>query len=210
MPAAWSISHWPKCGWHVFLSHAAEDRQELVLPVYRKLRQGSVFPWIDQHDYPSGRDPFEVLREELLRCRHIVYFVTSAALRQGRGWGAVERSYGILLQQRLRFHDVELCHVELPLFFVRPEKRTLQRSIWRPLIDKGRFFLRENRKTPDPVTWAVNVIDEFVRQEERWGIEIGTRMAGDSELQRFLTGEANLMDRVLAIAPLSPDATGTP
>ncbi|HUG90408.1 MAG TPA: toll/interleukin-1 receptor domain-containing protein, partial [Planctomycetaceae bacterium] len=75
MPAGWSITQWPVCEYHVFLSHCAEDRKRLVLPVYRRLQQSGITPWIDQHDYPSGRDPFESLRENLLRCRHIVYFI---------------------------------------------------------------------------------------------------------------------------------------
>ena len=33
MPARWQISHWPKCEFHVFLSHCAEDREHFVIPL---------------------------------------------------------------------------------------------------------------------------------------------------------------------------------
>src|SRR5690554_4175430 len=84
MPAQWRIEYWPKCIAEVFLSHCAEDRSGLVLPVYEELKRRGVIPWIDRHHYPASREAFEALREGLLKCRHVVYFITPAMLRQGR------------------------------------------------------------------------------------------------------------------------------
>jgi hypothetical protein len=106
MPADWAISHWPSCQFHAFLSHCAEDREGLVIPVQQRLEARQVVTWLDQHHYPAGRDPFEILREEILRCRHVVFFVTESLLRQARGWSAVERSYAEVVQRAL-CHSIE-------------------------------------------------------------------------------------------------------
>lgn len=91
MPAQWRIEHWPSCVAHTFLSHCAEDRDHLVVPVYEELLRRRIVPWIDRKHYPLGRDAMEALQDELLKCRHVIYFVTPAMLNQGRGWAGTER-----------------------------------------------------------------------------------------------------------------------
>ena len=200
MPADWQIRHWPRCAFHVFLSHCAEDRESLVLPVYRGLQELGITAWIDRHDYPQGRDPFEVLREELLRCRHVVYFLTLAALRQGRGWTAVELGYGAVVQQSLRFNTLDVAHFKLPLFLCNHENDRLPRTIWRTLFDKGRFqgVKRSSRKSQ--IRWCLQQISEFLRAEQLWGQQIGERIQQDPELQAF-AGDRNLFRRIIAADP---------
>src|SRR5215469_3062429 len=97
----WKVKSLPRCTHHVFLSHCAEDRARLVMPVFQELQNGNYFPWIDRHHYPAGRDACEALRESIARCRHVVYFVTGKFLAQGRGWNSIESAYSNLLQASL-------------------------------------------------------------------------------------------------------------
>src|SRR5262249_13519760 len=150
----WSVRHLPRCTHHVFLSHCAEDRDRLVQPVYTALENGKYSPWFDKHHYPAGQGAFEALREGILHCRHVVYFVTARFLAQGRGWSSVENAYANLLQENLRFGSLELCHVQFPLFFVPQDYAILHRSAWRPLIDRGRFY-PPGRMDGGAVNWAV-------------------------------------------------------
>ncbi len=83
-------------------------------PVYNALENSKCSPWLDQHHYPRGQGPFEALREGIIHCRHVVYFVTAKFLSQGRGWNSVENAYSNLLQENLRFASLELCHVQFP------------------------------------------------------------------------------------------------
>jgi hypothetical protein len=218
MPAQWRIEYWPSCEAHIFLSHCAEDRERLILPVYEELKCRHVIPWIDRHDYPAGRDAMEALREELLKCRHVIYFVTDAMLRQGRGWASAERAFAATIQQRLRYFDAEIAHIELPLIFVPVDDPVLQRSVWRGLADKakccphpmprrgslGRTSSRSQqlqRWREEHVQWAAATIESFVRQEERWAVEVGIRLEQDSRLRDEFRGDANLTRRILAQAP---------
>src|SRR5262245_47717197 len=136
----WKIHHLPRCTHHVFLSHCAEDRSRLIHPVYRALEDKRRFPWFDMHHYPAGQGAYEALREGILHCRHVAYFVTARFLSQGRGWNSIETAYANLLQENLRFGSLELCHVQLPLFFVPRNLRSLQRSAWGSLASRGRFY----------------------------------------------------------------------
>lgn len=76
MSARWSISHFPACQFHVFLSHCDEDRRWRVFPLRERLESLGMPAWLDRHDYPAGTTPFEALREAILKYRHIVYLVT--------------------------------------------------------------------------------------------------------------------------------------
>jgi hypothetical protein len=204
MPADWAVNHWPSCDFHVFLSHCAEDRNSLVKPVQTRLESSQVITWLDVHDYPAGRDPFEILREEILRCRHVVFFLTEAMLRQARGWSAVERSYAEVVQNTLTHGPLEVCHVELPLVFVRRDHSVLNRSIWAPLLPKAVFYSGRRHSLRDRIDWASETISEFVRREQQWGLEIGLRIEIDEELTERFGRDANLFDRVTAtsIAPI--------
>jgi len=218
MPAQWRIEYWPCCVADAFLSHCAEDREGLVFPVFQELRNRGIVPWIDRHDYPVGRDAVEALREELLKCRHVVYFLTPAMLRQGRGWASAERILAGTIQQMLRYGDAEIAHVELPLMFVASDDPVFRRSIWRALVDRAgqcphavaseharilpaRFDDGMRQWQDAHVQWAANMIESFIRQEERWAVELAMRFDQDHRLRQQFAHDENLMRRVLVQAP---------
>jgi hypothetical protein len=205
MPATWRIESWPRCIAYVFLSHCAEERQNLVVPVYKELERRRIAAWIDRHHYPLARDPIEALQEEILRARHVVYFITPSLLEQGRGWTVVERAFSATIQQRLRYDGPEISHVELPLLFVPQDNPIFLRSVWRPLSDKAE---RCRCDSPDlktswrqeHVAWAADTIESFVRQEEQWAFQLAECFDQDSRWARYFN-EQNLRERVLAQSP---------
>jgi|GEM_PF-3157154 len=200
MPSDWKIEHWPRCGFHVFLSHCAEDREALILPVREELEKKGILTWVDRHNYPLGRDPYELLQDEILRCRHVVYFITRASLRQGRGWSAVEKAYAAVIQRELHFRG-DVVHFELPLFFVTRDDETFRRSIWRTIQDRGLFFGGSARARKKMVAWAVDRISTFVTQEQIWAQEIADRIDGDEELAAIFKRDRHLYDRIIAADP---------
>jgi hypothetical protein len=218
MPAKWQITYWPRCEAHAFLSHCAEDRDHLVEPVFWELERRGVIPWLDRYHYPSGRDGFESLREQLLKCRHVVYFLTPAMLRQGRGWASAERAFATTIQQHLSYGG-EVAHIELPLLFVPGDDSIFQRSIWRSLIDKeprpcphvtphtkrpqrsGEISYRGGGWRKKHIQWAADAIEDFIRQEEEWAIELGIRLGQDTTLRNEFARDRNLSERLLAQSP---------
>ena len=196
MPAEWDIRYWPQCLRHVFLSHCQEDRETLVRPVFEELGRRGFSPWIDEVHYPISRQGFETLREELLTCRHVVYFLTPAALRQGRGWMQAERAYADTIQSRLAYHG-EMAHVELPLLFIARDDPVYQRSSWRALLDKAQVY----DQISAPVEWAATRIELFIRQEEDWARDLATRFAQDNRLSDHFSHDPNLRRRLLAESP---------
>jgi hypothetical protein len=209
MPAVWRIDYWPRCDNHVFLSHSAEDRDSLVIPAYRELEGRRIKGWIDYHDYPLGRDPMEALQEELLKARHVVYFVTASSLQQGRGWIAAERAFATVVQQRLRLNGPEVAHVELPLLFVPSDDQAFLRSIWRPLSDKASrcpyAAASEGASWRDEhVQWAADTIEAFVRQEDRWSLQLVEAFDQDRTWSNHFKNRfknKNLRERLLAQSP---------
>lgn len=197
----WRVHHLPRCTHHVFLSHCAEDRDRLVQPVYTALEHARYFPWFDKHHYPAGQGAFEALREGIIHCRHVVYFVTAKFLTQGRGWNSVENAYSNLLQENLRFASLELCHVQFPLFFVPHGNVIMQKSAWGPLIQRGRFY-PPGRVDGGAVTWAHKAITTFIEQEERRGVSLAIQVQNDPGFQPLLTAEPNLLRRVMCGDPL--------
>jgi hypothetical protein len=202
MPADWGVSYWPRCDFYVFLSHCAEDRESLFIPVQQRMEALHVIAWLDKHDYPAGRDPFEILLEEVLRCRHVVFFVTAALLRQARGWSAIERSYSEVVQRVLSSGPLEVCHVELPLVFLPRDHPTLNRSIWAPLLSKAVFYPGKPRSKREHIEWAASTVSDFVRQEQAWGLDIGIRIQADHDLASQFGADDNLFDRVTGASPL--------
>lgn len=195
----WEISSIPRCEHHVFLSHCAEDRGWLVNPLYEHLAAARVIPWIDRHDYPLGTDPFEALREGVLKCRHMVFLITLAMLDQGRGWANLEKCYAGILQDNLRLESMELAHVELPLFFVPRNHPVLARSIWAPVATRGSTHLHHHG---DPVVWAAGEIRRFVETEQRRGAELGIDLENDSRFLERVTARRGLIDRVRLTYPM--------
>ena len=190
----WKVKCLPLCTHHVFLSHCAEDRARLVQPVYKALENNAYLPWLDRHHYPKGQGAFAVLREGIIRCRHIVYFVTAKFLGQGRGRGSVELAYANLLQENLRFR-LELCHIQFPLFFVPQDKGSLLRSAWVPLVERGRFY-PPGRVDSGAVHWAAQEIMAFVRQQERRGASLVAQVQDDPSFQSVLKDEPHLLQRI--------------
>jgi hypothetical protein len=197
----WRVHQFPRCTHHVFLSHCAEDRARLAQPVYNALEAAKFSPWLDRHHYPSGQGAFEALREAILHCRHVVYLVTAQLLSQGRGWSSVENAYANVLQENLRFSSLELCHIQLPLFFVPHGHPTLNRSAWGPLVQRGRFY-PAGRVDGGAVSWTAREILAFIQQEERRGLSLATQVQSDPGLQHLLTTEPNLLRRVMCADPL--------
>jgi len=202
MPADWQIRFWPACTRYAFLSHCREDRERLVLPIDAALKQRNCRTWIDRQDYPSGRDAFEVLRDKILECRHIIYFVTSSYLKQGRGWTGVERAIGSIVQHNLRHGSSEIGHVELPLFFVPEDHDPLRCSAWGGTVGSGRgLFYPPGRTDAGAAGWAVKAILHFIWQEQQYALEVADRTTRDANLNNRLLTEQNLHDRILAISP---------
>lgn len=202
MVGDWGIRHLPRCTHHVFLSHCAEDRTRLVIPVYNALENARYFPWLDQHHYPAGQGTFEALREAVLCWRHVVYFITASFLSQGRGWNAVENAYANLLQENLREGSLEVCHVQLPLFFVPRGHRVLDRSAWGPITSRGRHY-PGGRVDTGAVAWATQEIISFIRHEEIRGASLAEQIEVAPRYDRWLTGEPNLLRRNMGADPPS-------
>ena len=196
----WKIERLPPCTHHVFLSHCAEDRVRLVQPVFDALEDNAYGPWLDRHHYPRGQGAFAALREGIIHCRHVVYFVTARFLAQGRGWGSVELAYSNLLQENLSFR-LELCHIQFPLFFVPQGKVSLLRSAWRPLVERGRFY-PPGRVDRRAVNWATQEIMTFIRQEERRGAFLADQVQNDPSFQSFLEEEPHLLQRIMCGDPV--------
>lgn len=196
----WKVERLPPCTHHVFLSHCAEDRVRLVQPVYRGLESNHYLPWLDHHHYPKGQGAFAALRESIIRCRHVVYFVTATFLSQGRGWSSVELAYSNLLQENLHFRW-ELCHIHFPLFFVPQDKESLLRSAWGPLVERGQFY-PPGRVDSGAVHWATQEIIAFIRQEEKRGASLVDQVKNDPSLQPFLKYERYLLKRIMCEDPV--------
>jgi hypothetical protein len=197
MVGDWKVSRLPRCTHHVFLSHCAEDRERLVQPVHLGLERARKYPWLDQHHFPLGQDPFEALREAVISCRHVVYFVTTKFLTQGRGWNSVELAYASLLQENLRARK-DLCHIQFPLFFVPRANVTLQRSAWSKL--EGSFY-PPGRVDGSAISWAVSEIVRFIGQEERRGARLAAEVQFNSELKKWQKAEPNLVRRIMCADP---------
>jgi hypothetical protein len=144
------------------------------------------------------------LQEELLRARHVAYFITPAMLRQGRGWASSERAFTATVQQQLQYGG-EIAHVELPLLFVPTDDAIFQRSIWRSLRDKGKECPHTPAKDAplwrqEHIDWSAAMIEKFVRQEEKWSLDLANRFDDDSRLREHFRDQ-NLRARLLAQSP---------
>jgi hypothetical protein len=131
----------------------------------------------------------------------VVYFVTAQFLTQGRGWNSVENAYANLLQENLRFASLELCHVQLPLFFLPRGHGILDRPAWGGLGQRARFY-PPGRVDGGAVNWATQEILAFIRQEERRGVALAAQVQIDPDFQPLLAAEPNLLRRVMGADPL--------
>jgi len=168
--------------------------------VYEALENQHYCPWLDRHHYPAGQGAFAALREGIVHCRHVVYFVTAAFLSQGRGWNSVENAYANLLQENLRSGPQELCHVQLPLVFLPHDHGILRRSAWGPLIEGARFY-PPARADGSAVNWAVQEIVRFIGQEERRGVSLAEQIQNSPGFRSLLAAEPNLLRRIMCADP---------
>jgi hypothetical protein len=201
MSASWEIAYWPHPSFHAFLSHCQEDRNRLVLPVYNLLKRERVLPWLDIHDYPVGKDPFEALRANLLYCRHVIYFVTPKYLKQGRGWCATERALAELIQRHFVCSATSLWDYELPLLFLDRRDETLTRSVWQQIASRGLLCPHPKTSVKACREWAVAQIKRLIQQQYAENMRISERINLDPRLQTHLNGCPGLKERLLSQSP---------
>lgn len=200
----WQLQFFPVCTYHVFLSHCREDREWLAFPLYERLQQEGIIPWLDRHDYPYGRTSLSALRDGVLKCRHTVFLVTSAMLDQPRGWGTVELDWADLLQEDLRESGGVLQNVLLPLFFLASDDQRLLRSAWQSIRDRAAFH---HPRDGDGVTWAARQIGAFLQREAERGLDNGRWLEQDSRARARLESRQGLVDRITARYPSAAPAS---
>lgn len=194
----WQIASFPACDHHIFLSHCAEDKPWLVDAVCEELKRREIIPWLDREDYYYGRDSRAALRDGLLRCRHVVFFVTLAMLDYRRGWCLIELAYADLLQANLLGRGGPLLNFELPLFFIDQVDPQLPRTAWNLLRDRGAFHQPADG---DPLAWAVERISGFLRQEQRLALEMARFLAPGQPDYDELAGRPGLLERLTRFDP---------
>jgi hypothetical protein len=194
----WEIQFYPKCTHHVFLSHCAEDRNELVFPLFERLRAGGIIPWLDRHDYPYGRNSRAALRDAILSCRHVAFLITDAMLASARGWCVQELAWAELLQDNLlQTGGPTLLNVSLPLYFVRQDDPRLPRSVWQACRDKGPVC----PAGVDRVGWAFDHIRAFLERESRLATELRQFARTNPPFRSKLQGRSGFRDRVTRFDP---------
>jgi hypothetical protein len=211
MSAAWDIRHWPEPSFHTFLSHCAEDREPLIWRIHERLQELRLMPWFDQRDYPLAQDPFHALRNQLIRCRHIIYFITPAYLRQGRGWVAAERTYAELIQRHFDVQSTSWWSFELPLIFLpnKPESLDhLQRSAWSTLIPRAVWYDRRRLRRQSRVEWAADQIVKLVASQYADSQLFAHRLLNDPDMVQRLDQSMGLRNRLTSAFPrFMPPAT---
>lgn len=198
----WQVSSYPDCTHHVFLSHCREDRDSLVLPVFERLQARGIVPWLDQQDYPGGRAELHALRDSMLKCRHVVFFVTENMIRQRRGWTVVELVYAELLQESLCWPGGVLQHVALPLFlfdFAKAQEHLVQ-SVWHLL--EGRRVAYSGGEA-SPVDWATDQIGSYLSREESFGRDMLGTLEHTPNLRDHVSNRPGLEGRITVLSPPS-------
>jgi hypothetical protein len=194
----WQITSYPRCEYHVFLSHCAIDRETLVYPVYDELKRRKIIPWLDREDYYYGRDSRNALRDGLLRSRHVVFFVTLGMMDYTRGWCSMELAYSDLLQANLVHVGGPLLNFELPLIFLARDNPELPRTAWDALRDRGRFHHPSHGVA---VPWAVNQIAAFLHREQDLALDMVKVVVPGQPVYNALTGRPGLVERVTQFDP---------
>ena len=194
----WQISSFPRCEYHVFLSHCAVDRAWLVHSVYDELKRRRIIPWLDREDYYYGRDSRTALRDGLLRSRHVVFFVTLGMLDYRRGWCPMELAYSDLLQANLIHAGGPLLNFELPLFFLERNHPELPPTAWDALRDRGSFHLLSDG---NPITWAVDQIVAFLHREQDLALDMAKVVVPGQPVYATLASRHGLVERVTQFDP---------
>jgi hypothetical protein len=194
----WTITAYPRCEHHVFLSHCALDRPGLVHPVYNRLQTLGIIPWLDRDHYYYGRDSRTALRDGLLKSRHVVFFVTLGMMDYRRGWCPMELAYSDLLQANMAYMGGPLLNYQLPLFFIDPTNLELAKTIWSLPRDWGRFH---HPRDGDPVDWAVGQIVDFLHREQNLALDMARVIIPGQQVHADLMTRPGLIDRVTRFDP---------
>ncbi len=194
----WQITSFPRCEYHVFLSHCAMDRDSLVYPVCEELKRRGIIPWLDRDDYYSGRDSRTALRDGLLRSRHVVFFITLGMMDYKRGWCPMELAYSDLLQSNLITAGGPLLNFEIPLIFLDRADPELPRTAWDALRDRGIFYRTTDG---DPVLWAAKQITEFLQREQLLALDMSKVIVPGQRVYQTLSDRNGLIERITHFDP---------
>ena len=194
----WEIASFPRCEFHVFLSHCAVDRPSLVYPVYDELMRRKIIPWLDREDYYYGRDSRTALRDGLLRSRHVVFFITLGMMDYKRGWCAMELAYSDLLQTNLTHAGQPLLNFELPLIFLERTNPELPQTAWNCARDRGVFHSPANG---DAVAWAANQIAAFLHREQDLALDMAKVVVPGQAVHGDLARRPGLVERITQFDP---------
>ena len=194
----WQIASFPRCEYHIYLSHCAADRDWLVHPVYDELMRRRIIPWLDREDYSYGRDSRTSLRDGLLRSRHVVFFITLGMMTYTRGWCSMELAYSELLQANLIHAGGPLLNLELPLFFLDRADANLPRTAWDALRDRGMFY---DQSDGDPVEWSVDQIIKFLHREQDLALDMSRVVVPRRPIYKALADRPGIIERVTQFDP---------
>lgn len=193
MPSSMEIQSWPTPGFHVFLSHVREDRERLVEPVLNELISRNVIPWFDQNDYPAGMDPVYTLQENFLKCLHVVYFVTSSNVKQGRGWSVAERTLSSRVASHFDIGPRTIHHFQLALFFTPYNHNETLWSIWNPLQGSG-SRCNHQLGSRNSIKWAADEIEQFIITQQQYRLGSLTILNHDPHLKAQIDRYQGLFD----------------
>lgn len=194
----WQITSYPRCQYHVFLSHCADDRHDLVFPVYDELKRRNIIPWLDREDYYYGRDSRTALRDGLLRSRHAVFFVTLGMMAYTRGWCSMELAYSDLLQANFVHAGGPFLNYELPLIFLDHAHLDLPRTAWGALRDRAQFHRPSDG---DAVAWAIEQIVAFLHREQDLALDMAKVVVPGQPVHDALSVRPGLVERVTQFDP---------
>lgn len=196
----WQITGFPPCSHHAFLSHSQEDRESLVLPVQKSLKDFGFVTWLDQDDYSYGRSSRAALRDGILCSRHVVFFVTDAMLASPRGWCVIELALAELLESNMQISGGQLANIALPLFLVPQDDPRLLRSVWQVARDRGHF----HRPAHDgsSIEWCRRQVVGFLERERKLSDQLLDQTKRDKLLAKQIKSRPGLFDRVTANLPL--------
>ncbi|MGL6076495.1 MAG: toll/interleukin-1 receptor domain-containing protein [Fimbriiglobus sp.] len=194
----WEIRSFPKCDYHVFLSHSGEDRLQLVDPIRVALESHGIIPWFDQTDYYYGRTSRAALRDGVLKSRHTVFFITDALLASPRGWCVMELTFSEILQANLMRPGGPLANPILPLFLVPHDDPRINRSVWQDLRDRGKFI---PANTVDHVGWCLLAIRAFLVNEQKLSRDIAKTSRSDPAMKSEIEKTPGLLPRITKFHP---------
>lgn len=201
MDDSWIIDNWPSCQFHVFLSHVREDTETLIKPLAALLEQQGVIVWGDWKHVCEPRDSLQLLRDKLLKSRHVVYLLTENALKQGRGWLAAERAYAALIQSALTIEKLRALNVELLLLTLPKSHDLVNQSVWYPLLTNSSTVSLTSESRTELISICCQRIVELVRNVERNGAHVLEAIQEDPMLSYRLRLTSELEDRLTGAAP---------